>query len=142
MKVADLENITQSAKFIDENMFYPMYSSLNTLSKKTSAIRIITPIVMLSDSIISLAQTISFFFECIIKGSTNLFGIFVSNHCNPLRGVLQLTIGPLATAITFIPIIVIRTIRVGILFFLNPIKFTENELSKLLEKKQLDLKKT
>jgi len=112
MKI-DFENITQSAKWFDENLFVPCYQRLGQV-QNPAYLRLASPFIALGDGLISSAQTASGLGEALFKGVANaVYGVAYRDKAPLQKGALQIVLGGGAIALLSLPVIALRTLWIG-----------------------------
>ena len=117
----DLENITQASQWIDANLFTPYYQELCTFSNPV-LLRLGSPLIGIGDAVLSTAQAVFGLLETLLKGSINTVLGIANRDSNQIKKVmLQTGLGGGAIAISAIPVIALRTLRITANIAYDPI---------------------
>jgi hypothetical protein len=127
----DFENITESSRWFDCNLFASYYGALGTI-RDPALLRLGSPLIGVGDGILSAAQAAAGLGEAVLKGVGNIFRGAALRDSNLLKkGTLQIALGGGAVALFSIPIIVVRTLRITVKMAYDPADALSEQLRKL-----------
>lgn len=133
MKI-DYENITQFLQWFDSYMFAPYYRKLGTIHNLTY-LRLASPLIGGGDGLMSALQGAFGLGEALFKGGVNtMYGIANRDQRSLEKGLLQIVLGGSVIALSSIPIIVVRTLRITCWVAYDPHSAISDQNQKLLER--------
>lgn len=133
MKI-DYENITQSSQWFNSYMFTPYYRKLGTIHN-LAYLRLTSPLIGIGDGVMSSFQALLGLGETLFKGGANtVYGIANRDQKSLEKGLLQIILGGSVIALSSIPIIVARTLRITARVAYDPQSAIADQNQKLLER--------